>query len=136
MDGDSPWREADSPCYNSGQSRLKDKRRGEPYFASSVVSDMTAYVANHEKKQRIFEKRERELLHAIKQDHAAEKLTVAAERLRAAKFSVFKCRFSAHSPAQPHHFNAEEAATRNRQLERWLTMTTPEIIAMYQALLE
>lgn len=31
-----------------------------------VVTRMTSYVANHEKKNRIFAKRERELIHSIK----------------------------------------------------------------------
>ena len=106
-------------------------RQDEPWLNPCVVIHMTAYLANHQKKQRIFEKRERELTHAIKNAYSAERLALAAEKLRSAKISVFKCRFSADGPVQPHQFHAEEIAKRNPQLERWLSMATEEIIDLY-----
>jgi hypothetical protein len=93
---------------------------------------MTAYVANHEKKLRIFAKRERELLHAIKHDAPAEKLSVAAERLRAAKINVYKCRFTKNCENQPHNFSPEEYAENNNELQRWLSMTTDDIVKSYR----
>lgn len=93
---------------------------------------MTAYIANHEKKHRIFAKRERELLHAIKHSFTEEKLLLTAEKLRAAKVSVFKCSFSKNSINQPHNFSPEEIAADNKQLELWLSMSSEEIVSMYR----
>jgi hypothetical protein len=93
---------------------------------------VTAYIANHEKKFRIFAKRERELLHAIKHDYSVEKIVIAAEKLRFAKLGVFKCRFSMNSPRQPHEFNATEVATHNQQVHRWLSMSAEEIVDLYR----
>jgi hypothetical protein len=93
---------------------------------------MTAYIANHEKKNRIFAKRERELRHAIKHGFPPEKLMVAAERVRAAKIAVFKCRFSKDSENQPHNFSPEEIAVHDRQVQLWLARSADEIIEVYR----
>lgn len=93
---------------------------------------MTAYIANHEKKNRIFAKRERELRHAIRHNFAPEKLVVAAEKLRAAKIGVFKCRFTKHSENQPHSFSPQEMAEHDRDLQSWLSRSTEEIINLYR----
>ena len=98
-----------------------------------VLERMTSYVANHEKKNRIFAKRQRELLHAIKHEVPAERLLIAAERLRAAKIGVFKCRYSKSSEKQPHSFSPEADAAHNKQLQRWLSMSADEIVGMYRA---
>lgn len=97
------------------------------------MSIMTSYLANHQKKQRIFAKRERELLHAIKHTFSQEKLLLAAEKLRAAKIGVFKCRFSANNANQPHNFSAEQMAERNEQVRQWLEMSSEEIVNMYRS---
>jgi hypothetical protein len=93
---------------------------------------MTAYIVNHEKKQRLFAKRERELLHAIKHQLAEEKLMLAAEKLRAARIGVAKCRFTQYSENQPHNFSAEETAQKDNELKRWLTVSADEIIQRYR----
>jgi len=93
---------------------------------------MTAYIASHEKKNRIFAKREREMLHAIKHGFPAEKLALAAEKLRVAKINVFKCRFSQDSAKQPHNFSAAEIAEHDKGLQRWLSMTSDEIVDLYR----
>lgn len=93
---------------------------------------MTAYIAHHEKKNRIFAKREREMLHAIKHSFSDDKLALAAEKLRVAKINVFKCRFSKDSAKQPHSFSAAEFAEHDKGLERWLAMTSEEIVDMYR----
>ena len=93
---------------------------------------MTAYIANHEKKNRIFAKRERELLHAIKHSFPDEKLWVAAEKLRSAKIAVFKCRFTKNSENQPYQFAPEEMAAHNRQVQLWLSYSADEIINLYR----
>lgn len=93
---------------------------------------MTAYVANHEKKNRIFVQREQQLRHAIAHSLPAEKLLIAAEKLRAAKIAVYKCRFAKNSPNQPHSFKPEEAAKHDKNLEHWPSMTAAEIVDSYR----
>lgn len=93
---------------------------------------MTAYIANYEKKNRIFAQREQQLRHAIKHNFPTEKLLVAAEKLRAAKVAVYKCRFAKNSSSQPHNFNAEEMAKHDARLQRWLSMTAAEIVDTYR----
>jgi hypothetical protein len=94
---------------------------------------MTAYIANHEKKNRIFAKREREMLHAIRHGFPAEKLLIAAEKLRAAKMAVFKCRFTKNSENQPYQFAPEEMAAHDRQVQFWLSSSADEIVDMYRS---
>ena len=94
---------------------------------------MTAYVANHEKKKRIFAKREQEMLHALKHDLSLEKLLVAAEKLRAAKIGVFKCRFSKNSEKQPHSVSPEEMAAHNDEVKLWLEISVDDIVDLYRA---
>jgi hypothetical protein len=93
---------------------------------------MTAYVANHEKKNRIFAQREQQLRHAIKHGCPTEKLLVAAEKLRAAKIAVYKCRFAKNSSNQPHSFKPDEVAKQDAKLQRWLSMTAAEIVDTYR----
>ncbi len=94
---------------------------------------MTAYVANHEKKNRIFAKRERGLTHAIKNGFPEEKLIIAAEKVRAAKMSVFKCQFAKSTVLQAHKFSPEKMAANNKSIQRWLSMSTADIINEYRA---
>jgi hypothetical protein len=93
---------------------------------------MTAYIANHEKKNRIFAKRERELCHAIKHSFPEERLLVAAEKLRSAKVAVFKCRFTKNSENQPYQFAPEEMAAHDRQVQLWLSYSANEIVNLYR----
>ncbi len=92
---------------------------------------MTAYIANHQKKKRIFAKRERRLLHAIRHGLPAQKLTELAEDLRTAKYSVFKCDFCKSNSHQPHKFSLEKMADKNKHVRRWLSMTSDDIIRVY-----
>jgi hypothetical protein len=93
---------------------------------------MPAYIANHEKKNRIFAKRERELIHAIKNGFPGERISIAAEKVREAKMSVFKCLFAKSTSRQPHTFSPEELASTNGQVQKWLLMTTADIIELYR----
>lgn len=93
---------------------------------------MTAYIRNNEKKNRIFAKRERELLHAIKHDVSQEQLLLAAEFVRAAKISVFKCRFAMIGENQPHNFAPEEIAEHNKKLDEWLSISAEAIVERYR----
>ena len=93
---------------------------------------MTAYIANHEKKNRLFSKRERELMHAIKNGFAEKTLVIAAEKVRSAKMSVFKCQFAKSTVHQAHKFSPEEMATKNKRIQRWLAMSTTDIINEYR----
>lgn len=93
---------------------------------------MTAYIANHQKKNRIFAKRVRELVHAIKNGYSSEKLAVAAERVREAKMNVFKCRFAKSTVSQAHNFSPAELAAGDAKIREWLTMSTAEIIEKHR----
>ena len=87
---------------------------------------MTAYVANHLKRKRIFEKREVELVHAIRNGHSPAKLAKAAERLREAMMNVFKAKFSHNNPGlPPSHFEPAGEALE------WLARPVDSIVAMY-----
>jgi hypothetical protein len=93
---------------------------------------MTRYLANHQKKNRIFAKRERELVHAIKNGLPAKELAKRAGRARDAKISVFKCRFAKSTELQPHAFSIEDLAKKDEQVRKWLTASTSEIVEMYR----
>jgi hypothetical protein len=92
---------------------------------------MTAYVANHRKKARTFRKREEELRHAVRHGSSVDKLQRAVERLREAKFAMFKSRFSQHSVLPASQFLLEEVAERDPSVARWMSMSPEEIIAKY-----
>jgi hypothetical protein len=94
---------------------------------------VTAYIANHEKKNRIFAKRERALAHAIKHRFSGRKISIAAEKLREAKIAVFKCRFASSTLHEPHTFSAEAIAASNKHVQSWISMSTADIIAMYRS---
>jgi hypothetical protein len=96
-----------------------------------VFSRMTAYIANHEKKKQCFAKRERELRHLIKHSAPAEKQRVAAERLRAAKMGVFKCRYAMTSENMPHSFSPEAEALSDDEVRQWLEIMADQILEMY-----
>ena len=92
---------------------------------------MTAYIANHQKKNRIFRKREEELRHAIRHGFSVEKTHKAAERLRDAKYAVFKARFSQNSVLPAHLFSIDSVAGREPLVKKWISMTTEEIVVEY-----
>jgi hypothetical protein len=104
----------------------------EPLNSCGVLTKMTAYIANYEKKNRIFAQREQQLRHAIKHNFPTEKILVAAEKLRAAKVAVYKCRFAKNNSSQPHNFKPEEMAKQDTKLQRWLSMTATEIVDAYR----
>ena len=83
------------------------------------------------KKARIFRKREEELRHAIKRGLGVDKIQRAAERLREAKFAVFKSRFSQHSVLPASQFSLEDLAGRDPSVASWMNMSPEEIIAQY-----
>jgi len=93
---------------------------------------MTAYIANHEKKNRLFAKRDRELIHAIKNGFSSKKIGLAAEKVRKAKMAVFKCRFAKSTVLQPYTFSPEEVAANDKQVRDWLSMSTADIIERYR----
>jgi hypothetical protein len=112
------------PCRFAATANLKMVRR--------VIVDMTAYIVNHQKKNRIFAERERELRHAIKHEAPQRKLIAAAEKLRTAKVAVFKCRFNRNGSRPPHAISLEEMAATNSTLRSWLTRSADEIVAIYR----
>jgi len=87
---------------------------------------MTAYLANHQKKQRIFKKRERELIHALKNGHSDEKIEKAVEKLRTAKLNTFKSNFSANSVLPAEYYEPTNEA------KIWESYSVEEIIELYR----
>ena len=88
---------------------------------------MTVYVANHQKKLRILQKREQELAHAIKHDYSDEKLEKAVEKVSAAKLNVFKALFAKNSTLPPHSY------TPNKEAQKWQSMTVAEILEKHRS---
>ena len=87
---------------------------------------MAAYLANHQKKKRLLAKRERELLHALGNDLSDARIIKAAERLRAAKLSIFEMEFSRASTLSASHYLPEGEALE------WLEMSVDAIVAKYR----
>ena len=87
---------------------------------------MTAYIANHQKKKRIFQKREQELRHAISHSYSQAKVAKAAEKLREAKLGVLKSEFSKNSVLPASNYVPGEEA------ERWATLSVEDIISQYR----
>jgi|GEM_PF-3807768 len=71
-------------------------------------------------------------MHAIKNDFPEKKLAIAAEKVRAAKMSVFKCQFAKSTVHQPHKFSPEEMAANDKRIQRWLSMSTVDIVNEYR----
>src|SRR5262245_36330095 len=104
----------------------------EPVISIVCRIDMASNIPHHDQKNRIFAKRERALIHAIKKGFSREKIATAAERLREAKIAVFKCRFALYTIREPHTFSAEEMAISDEQVRKWISMRTIDIIEMYR----
>jgi hypothetical protein len=99
---------------------------------SRVSTGMSTYLPNHQKKNRIFAKRERELRHAIKLELPLAKVHQLAEKVREAKIGVFKCRYAHSGSNQPHTFDPEQFAELDAEAYRWLTMTTEDVVEAYR----
>ena len=90
---------------------------------------MTNYVPDHKKKIRILEKRERELLHAIKNGLGIEKITKAAERVRDAKLNAYKSKLAQIPPVEG-RWERREAMWNKKTLE-WQSVSVVEIVDRY-----
>ncbi len=86
---------------------------------------MTAYIANHCKKKKIFKKREQELRHTIKNDYSQEKINKAAEKLRIAKLNIYKAEFSKNSVLPASNYVPGVNALK------WEEMLIDEIVKKY-----
>ena len=86
---------------------------------------MTAYIANHQKKKRLLQKREAKLLHAIRNGFPTEKIAAAAEKVKEAKLGVFKAMFAKDSVLPASKFEPTNEALR------WQNMTAKEILVLY-----
>lgn len=93
---------------------------------------MVGYIPHYQKKNRIAAKRERELVHAIRNGYAADKVARVAERLRDAKLSAAKSKWAAGTSAQSHEFDASELAKTDKSVARWLNDSTDEIVERYR----
>jgi hypothetical protein len=83
---------------------------------------VTAYVANHQKKKRIFEKREKELLHLIKNGSSYEKIIKSAEKPRVARLAIFKSEYSRLSILPAHTYQPDVEA------KHWEAISADEIV--------
>lgn len=72
-------------------------------------------------------------MHAIKNGFPEKKLVIAAEKVRAAKMNVFKCQFAKSTVHQAYKFSPEEMAANDKRIQRWLSMSTTDIINEYRA---
>ncbi len=92
---------------------------------------MAGYIPHYQKKNRIAAKRERELIHAIRNELESARVERAAERLREAKLAAAKSRWAAGTSAQSHEFDAAALARKDKSVARWLSSTTEEIVEIY-----
>ena len=92
---------------------------------------MAGYLPHYQKKNRIAAKRERELLHAIRQGLDAQKVVRAAERLKDAKISAFKSKWAQENSAPSHDFSATSLAADDKRIAKWLKLSPEEIIEKY-----
>lgn len=87
---------------------------------------MPAYVANHQKKKRIFEKREQKLRHLIKNGSSYEKIAKAVEKLRVARLAIFKSEYSRLSVLPAHTYEPGEES------KQWEIIPADEIVEKYR----
>ncbi len=92
---------------------------------------MAGYLPHYQKKNRIAAKRERELVHAIRNEFDSVKVDKAAERLRAAKLAAAKSRWASKTSAQSHEFDATRLAKNDKSIAKWLNSSTEEIVEVY-----
>ncbi len=92
---------------------------------------MAGYVPHYQKKNRIAAKRERELVHAIRNELDSHKIDRAAERLREAKLAAAKSRWAANTSAQSHEFDPTHLARTDKTIRKWLKSSTEEIVQIY-----
>jgi len=86
---------------------------------------MSGYIPNHQKKKKLFEKREHELMHAIKNKYSTEKIMNAAEHVREAKLQVFKSQFAENSTLPLNKYEPNEKA------KQWQEIPLVSIIEQY-----
>jgi len=86
---------------------------------------MTAYIANHQKKKKIFGKREQELKHALKHNYGYEKVARAVEKLREAKLNIFKSEFAKNSVLPASSYEPGDEALK------WLSYSIDDIKNIY-----
>jgi hypothetical protein len=86
---------------------------------------MAGYAPNHLKQRKLFQKRERELLHAISAGLSAEKLTEAVENLRHAKLQTYKSHFAHKSVLQAQSYVPSKPA------KLWQSLSQEQILAKY-----
>jgi hypothetical protein len=87
---------------------------------------MANYISGKQKKIKTFKKRERELIHAIKNEYSNEKLIKAVKKLREAKIQAIRAQSS------PANLSVDESSEfKNRLVNKWELYTDDEIIKLY-----
>ncbi len=77
---------------------------------------MANYVANHQKKRRVLDRRESDLIRALRRGDSENKVKSAAEEVRAARVQVLNVRRSLVPPcAGPHAAQLEAIDEGNRE---------------------
>jgi hypothetical protein len=107
------------------QPTLAKPRAAEAHRLGSETQHMAGYAPNWRKQDRLFQKRERELLHALRTNASREKVAEAVENLRNAKLQIFKARFSQNSLLPAH------AYVPGKKAEFWQSLTQEEILSKY-----
>ena len=90
------------------------------------IEAMTSYVVNHLKKKTLLAKRERELVHALRNGFPASRLTRSAEAVRAAQLSVFKMHFSRTSTRPASYYRPEGEALE------WQELSVEDVLDKYR----
>lgn len=83
---------------------------------------MTAYIADHQKKKSILNKRVSGLQHAVKNKYSQQKIEKEVEKVRLAKLAVLKMEFSRDSVLPAHDYKPTGKALL------WRCMSVEEIL--------
>src|SRR5687768_3198931 len=104
-----------------GDLRIRTRLKRDVRFQKA----MAGYAPNHRKQHKLFQKRERELLHAISAGVAADKLQEAVENLRHAKLQILKSHFAHKSVLPPSSYVPSKTA------KFWQSLSQEQILNMY-----
>ncbi|MCP4675306.1 MAG: DUF4175 domain-containing protein [Deltaproteobacteria bacterium] len=91
---------------------------------------MSNYIPNYKKKKNFFLQREQELRHALRNNAPDAKVKRAVDRLRAAKFQIFKAERARIIPIGGRDEYFIEKIENGEEF--WTQLTDEEIVEMYQ----
>lgn len=88
---------------------------------------MSNYILGTQKKNKIFHKRERELIHAIRNDNWEVKITKSITRLREAKIQAIWAQDALNNLCAE-----EKSEFKDDLINKWNAMSDDEILAKYR----